>query len=69
MPADVTMIGEVPIFGLLDDEERDALAHMMDTRDFKQGETIFEYGGACPYAQRDYHHRTQSEHAVPRKAA
>ena len=44
MPADVTMIGEVPIFGLLDDEERDALAHMMDTRDFKQGETIFEYG-------------------------
>ena len=44
MSADVTMIGEVPIFALLDDEERDALAHMMDTRDFKQGETMFEYG-------------------------
>src|SRR5947208_5879223 len=44
MPADVTMIGEVPIFGLLDDEERDALAHMMDIRDFKQGEIVFEYG-------------------------
>src|SRR5947209_10177570 len=44
MSADVTMIGEVPIFALLDDEERDALAHMMDTRDFKEGETMFEYG-------------------------
>jgi CRP/FNR family transcriptional regulator, cyclic AMP receptor protein len=46
MSADVAMIAEVPIFGLLDDEERDALAHMMDTRDFKRGETIFEYGDA-----------------------
>ncbi|MBZ5522776.1 MAG: DUF1003 domain-containing protein [Acidobacteriia bacterium] len=44
MSADVTMIGEVPIFELMDDEERKALAGMMDTRAFKQGETIFEYG-------------------------
>jgi uncharacterized membrane protein len=44
MSADVTMIAKVPIFGLLDDEERDALAHLMDTQDYKQGETIFEYG-------------------------
>ena len=46
MSADVTMIGEVPIFGLLDDEERNALARMMDIRDFNQNETIFEYGDA-----------------------
>jgi CRP/FNR family cyclic AMP-dependent transcriptional regulator len=44
MSTTVTMIGEVPIFGLLDDEERDALSKMMDCRDFKEGETIFHYG-------------------------
>ena len=44
MSTTVTMIGEVPIFGLLDDEEREALAQMMDCRDFKEGETIFHYG-------------------------
>ena len=44
MSADVTMIGEVPIFELMDEEERGTLASMMDCRDFKQGETIFEFG-------------------------
>jgi uncharacterized membrane protein len=44
MSTTVTMIGDVPIFGLLDDEEREALAHMMDCRDFKEGEIIFHYG-------------------------
>jgi CRP/FNR family transcriptional regulator, cyclic AMP receptor protein len=46
MSTTVTMIGEVPIFGLLDDEEREALAQMMDCRDFKEGQTIFHYGDA-----------------------
>ena len=44
MSTNVTMIGEVPIFGLLDDEEREALAQMMDSRDFQEGETVFHYG-------------------------
>ena len=44
MSTNVTMIGEVPIFGLLDDEEREALAQMMDSREFKEGETVFHYG-------------------------
>ena len=44
MSTTVTMIGEVPIFGLLDDEEREALAQMMDCRDFKVGEMVFHYG-------------------------
>lgn len=44
MSADVTMIGEVPIFALMDEEEREALAQMMDCREFKAGQTIFEYG-------------------------
>ena len=41
---EVSMIGEVPIFGLLDEEEREALAQMMNSRDFKAGEAIFHYG-------------------------
>lgn len=44
MSADVTMIGEVPIFALMDEEEREALAQMMDCREFKAGQTLFEYG-------------------------
>lgn len=44
MSADVAMIGEVPIFELMDEEEREALSQMMDSRDFKQGQTIFEFG-------------------------
>jgi len=46
MSTTVTMIGEVPIFELLDAEEREALAQMMDCRDYKAGETIFRYGDA-----------------------
>ena len=41
---DVTLIGEVPIFELMDEEEREALAQMMDCRTFKPDETIFQYG-------------------------
>ena len=41
---DVTLIGEVPIFELMDEVEREALAQMMDCRVFKTDETIFEYG-------------------------
>lgn len=44
MSADVAMIGEVPIFELMDEEEREALAKLMDTHNFKQGEMIFEVG-------------------------
>jgi uncharacterized membrane protein len=46
MSTTVTMIGEVPIFELLDAEEREALAQMMDCRDYKASETIFHYGDA-----------------------
>lgn len=44
MSADIAMIAEVPIFALLDDTEREALAQMMDCREFKAGTVIFEYG-------------------------
>jgi uncharacterized membrane protein len=44
MSADIAMIAEVPIFALLDDTERAALAQMMDCRHFKAGTIIFEYG-------------------------
>jgi uncharacterized membrane protein len=44
MSTNVTMLAEVPIFELLDDEEREALAQMLDSRDFKAGDNIFKYG-------------------------
>jgi CRP/FNR family transcriptional regulator, cyclic AMP receptor protein len=44
MSTNVAMIAEVPIFELLDDEEREALAQMLDSRDFKAGDNIFKYG-------------------------
>ncbi len=44
MSTTVTMIAEVPIFGLLDDEEREALAQLMGSREFKQHEMVFHYG-------------------------
>jgi uncharacterized membrane protein len=44
MSADVAMIAEVPIFELMDDDERQALAQMMDCREFKAGAVLFEYG-------------------------
>jgi len=44
MSTTITMIGEVPIFELLDAEEREALAEMMDCRDYRSGNTIFHYG-------------------------
>jgi CRP/FNR family cyclic AMP-dependent transcriptional regulator len=44
MSTTVAMLGEVPIFELLDEQERAALAERMDCRDFKQGTVIFDYG-------------------------
>jgi uncharacterized membrane protein len=44
MSTNVDMIGEVPIFELLDDMERADLARRMDCQDFKKGDVIFEYG-------------------------
>ncbi|HET9181930.1 MAG TPA: DUF1003 domain-containing protein [Candidatus Angelobacter sp.] len=46
MSTTVNMIGEVPIFELLDAEEREALAQMMNCRDYKAGQIIFHYGDA-----------------------
>jgi CRP/FNR family transcriptional regulator, cyclic AMP receptor protein len=44
MSADVAIIADVPIFELLDDTERAALAERMDCREFKQGAVLFDYG-------------------------
>ncbi len=44
MSANVTMIAQAPIFGLLDEEERETLSRMMHNREFKQGQALFEYG-------------------------
>lgn len=44
MSTDVKMIGEVPIFELMDEEEREALAQMMNCRDYPEGSVLFHYG-------------------------
>ena len=46
MSADLTMLGEVPLFALLDQRERKALAKLLNTRHFDKGDTIFSYGDA-----------------------
>src|SRR5690349_19276162 len=46
MAADVALIGEVPLFQLLDEQERGTLAEILDVQKFDKGETIFSFGDA-----------------------
>ena len=46
MSTDLSMLAEVPIFTLIDDQERATLAELLDTRRFDIGETIFHQGEA-----------------------
>jgi len=44
MAADLSLLAEVPLFQLLDDEERKTLSGLLDVRTFSKGEIIFAYG-------------------------
>jgi uncharacterized membrane protein len=44
MATNVAMLSEVPLFQLIDDQERATLAELMSARSFDKGETIFEEG-------------------------
>ncbi len=46
MSADLKMLAEVPIFELIDEQERATLAELLDTRHFGTGETVFHEGEA-----------------------
>ncbi len=46
MSADVTLLSEIPIFALLDPEERATLGGLLDQRHFDKGETLFSFGDA-----------------------
>ncbi len=46
MSTTVKMLSEVPIFELMDEEEHEALADMMDCQDFPEGSFLFNYGDA-----------------------
>jgi CRP/FNR family transcriptional regulator, cyclic AMP receptor protein len=46
MSAELTMLAEVPVFQLLDDQERGALCQFLEPEHFAKGETIFSYGDA-----------------------
>ncbi len=44
MSADTAVLAEIPIFALIDDQERATLAELVDIRRFETGEIIFHYG-------------------------
>jgi CRP/FNR family transcriptional regulator, cyclic AMP receptor protein len=44
MAAKVSILAEVPLFSLLDEDERATLAEMVELKSFDKGETIFAYG-------------------------
>ena len=46
MAADLALLAEVPLFQLLDEEERKTLAELLDIRTFSKGEMVFAYGDA-----------------------
>jgi CRP/FNR family transcriptional regulator, cyclic AMP receptor protein len=51
MAADVKMIAEVPMFELMDEQERASLCALLETHRFDKGDTIFSFGdsGDCVY--------------------
>jgi CRP/FNR family transcriptional regulator, cyclic AMP receptor protein len=44
MPADAGLLAEIPFFQVLDDLEREALAHYLELVTFAAGKLVFEYG-------------------------
>jgi CRP/FNR family cyclic AMP-dependent transcriptional regulator len=46
MSAMMEMLAEVPLFELMDEQERLALSELMETRRFDKGDTIFNFGDA-----------------------
>jgi CRP/FNR family transcriptional regulator, cyclic AMP receptor protein len=46
MSADMAMLAEVPIFQLIDDQERATLTELLDARRYAEGETVFHEGEA-----------------------
>ncbi len=48
------MLAEVPLFSLLDEQERVSLAEVLEKKHFEKGDTIFHYGdpGDCLYLVR-----------------
>ena len=57
MSTNVAMLAGVPVFSLLDHEERETLAEIMDCESFAKGKVIFDVGdvGDCLYILRSGH--------------
>ena len=57
MSTNVTMLGDIPVFSLLDFSERETLAAIMDCETFAEGKVIFDMGdvGDCLYILRSGH--------------
>jgi CRP/FNR family transcriptional regulator, cyclic AMP receptor protein len=46
MSTDIAILAEIPMFELIDDQERQTLSELLDSRQFSKGETIFSQGDA-----------------------
>ena len=46
MSADLEMLAEIPVFALLDEREREALAALLEPESFSEKTVIFDYGDA-----------------------
>ncbi len=46
MSADAAILREVPLFALLDEDERGTLAAILESKHYDKGDTIFSYGDA-----------------------
>ncbi|HVP41900.1 MAG TPA: DUF1003 domain-containing protein [Terriglobales bacterium] len=44
MATDASALADVPMFSLLDDEERSTLSELLDLRRFEKGDTVFSFG-------------------------
>jgi uncharacterized membrane protein len=54
MSATIEMLAEVPMFELMDEQERASLCNLLETVHFDKGETLFKFGdvGDCMYIVR-----------------
>src|SRR3990172_11637965 len=46
MSAEIEILGEVPLFALLDQRERKTLAKLLNSKTYSKGDTVFAYGDA-----------------------
>ncbi len=69
MSTNVAMLGEIPVFSLLDHSERETLADLLDCRKFPKNQVIFDIGdaGDCLFILRTGHVHVYVENTTGEK--